>query len=159
MTNKEIYDQIVDLTRKVATTCVGTKIVETAKTGEINKVIEVFETFKSQNSELYQAILKFKEEYEKAGTPEIFAKEDTNEEESLYKYDSKEIDIFNLYILLFIAEINDANLFKDLEIAIDQLEEQKHSKMAKHFEYYGPEYPCYAMLVTIFSKNPDIATE
>lgn len=154
MTNKEIYDQIVDLTSKLAATGVGAKIVEAAKTGNAKNVEEVFEAFKKED-DLYQTILKLKEEYEKAETPKIFAKEDANvEPKNLYKYDSKKIDIFNLYILLFFAEMNDADLFKDLEVAIEQLKEQKHPKMAEYFENYGPEYPCYDMLITIFSEVP-----
>ncbi len=151
MTNKKIYNQIVNLTGKVATTEVGAKIVEAAKTGKAKQVEEVFETFKSQNSDLYQAILKFKEEYKNARTPTIFA--ETSKKGVLFEYDPEKIDIFNFYILLFFAEMTDIDLFLDLEIATELLKEKKHPKMAEYFENYGPQYPCYDMLVEIFSEN------
>lgn len=153
---KEIYDQLVEFTSKVKTTNIADKIVKAAKTGNSSKVKDVFDNFKSEQADLYEKIQTFKKSYEDAGKPTIFARSsDVADGKKTLAYDSGELDPFHLYIFFFVSEILDEDVFEEVLILAEALDETGHPKMADYFYRVVPEYPCYDMLVKIFFKKEE----
>lgn len=151
---KEFYDQLVELTAKVNSTNVADKIVKAAKTGNSAKVKAVFDTFKKEHFDLYAKTQTFKKSYEEAGKPTIFARSsDVADGKKLFAYDSEKLDPYHLYIFFFVSEIQDDDIFEEVLVLADALDEKGHPKMANYFYRVVPEYPCYDMLVKIFFKK------
>ena len=151
---EEFYKQIIELTSEVKMTEVSKKIVEAAKSGNATEVESVFDGFKSERKELYEKIVAFKKSYEEAEKPTIFARtSEVANSKNLIVYDSETLDPFHLYIFFFISEILDEDVFEDVLVLAEALDDTGHPKMADYFYRVVPEYPCYDMLVKIFSKK------
>ena len=117
MTKQEIYEQIVQLTSELHATNVAEKIFSAAKEGDPKKVEEVFETFEKEYPDLYARIVELGEEFEELQeksvgfiNPCIFGTEE-DASKGIYVLNTDKIDSVSLYVLMFLADIDDFNLF------------------------------------------------
>lgn len=137
---KHIYDEIVWLTAQIAASNVGMELVEAAKTGDIEKVKNVLETFKKEYSVLEMQIEEISNFHLSLGDPHIFAENDEEcNKEILFKFDSEKIDIFNLFIFFWLSDIDPGDAFKNEDYAIKLLKEDGHPKMAEYLDIWGTD--------------------
>lgn len=145
-----MYNEIVFLTAKIEATGLATKAIKTAETGDSLKVNEVFENFKNENSKLYERIITFKKNYEKAGKPTIFAEFEENIDEiNMFEYDSSKIHPLNFYFFVFVTGLKETDFFEEFKVLIDSLEKE-YPKFATYFWNKEIKYPVGETLVKIF---------
>ena len=170
MTKQEIYEQVVFLTAELNSKSFAKNIFDTAKEGDSKKVEEVFETFKKENPDLYQKIVKLGKEYtqlwKKCNVFEvahIFGSTENNEE-GVHILDIEKIDSLSLCALMFLAEIDDYYMFqwdcKSYKIFVDTIATAGYTELMAFLIYHSwidyigedtEEYSnIYELLVAIF---------
>lgn len=139
MTKQEIYENVVQLTAQLKVTNVAVEIFETAKTGDVKAVENVFERFKNEKSELYQRIVAFGEEFDEmivtGREGEIFGEEE-DIEEGIYVFDPEKIDALSFYALTFFGNLDEIFFFAEWEYDVhpflQALEESGYEEVSNY---------------------------
>ena len=112
------YNEIKDFCEAIGHLNLPIKFIIAAK-GQKNdsKLIQMFEEFKGENSELWKRMSEFYDAYSRIRRPQIFYGEYTGQgkEKGLFKYDPKEIDPVNLCFLFIFGNgaIDDDDVFEN----------------------------------------------
>lgn len=167
MTKQEIYEQVVHLTSELHTVGVAEKIFSAAKTGDASNVESVFETFKKENTELYERIESFGHKFNKfiEGNESRRDGEIFGEEECVTAFDANVVDAPSLYTLTFFANIMEIYIIdwttRSSDAFVEAIREAGYEKMAvfieteswqHHIGKKDKEYDnLYELLIAIFN--------
>ena len=129
-TKTHFFNEIKTFCNEIGRLNLPSKFIKAAKGKNAeNKILQIFEEFKQENSELWEKMSEFYQIYPKLRDPHIFYGEYTEQgkERGLFKYDPKEIDPINLAFLFVLGEgaIEDDDVFEnylDFVIEIEKVE-------------------------------------
>ncbi len=116
MTKKEIYEQVVELTAKLAQTKVAERIFGAATEGNVAKTQQIIDSFPENYPELSQKIVSFGQKFNKFVTAyeadelEIFGKE-ADEANGVFVFDTSIIDVLSFYVLNILGHMNEVYFF------------------------------------------------
>ena len=151
MTNRQLYDLLVDMTERVQQTGFPRKMMKAAKTGKPQKVRKVFHRFRKQNYRLYKKIQKLRD----FPFPEIFvsAPEDADGENTF----SFSMSAIALYAVLFLAKRaeDDAELVDWMHVFTNKLEQEGYKKLGDYVknDYITDPYPYDQFLASLYKRT------
>ena len=129
-TKTHFYNQIKTFCNEIGQLNLPSKFIKAAKGKDAeNMILQIFEEFKQENSELWEKMTEFYQIYPKLRDPHIFYGEYTEQgkEKGLFKYDPKEIHPINLAFLFILGEgvVEDDDMFEnyiDFVVEIEKVE-------------------------------------
>jgi len=126
---QEFYEEIKFIAAEIGVRDIPPRFIEVAKEKDEEKLNELFEGFKEENSDLWERMQNLYSEYEASGRPTIFDVGD-------FIYDPTEINPINLcFIFLFSNEVmDDYDTFAECKVLQEYLNDYNYPEIAKYLE-------------------------
>lgn len=165
MTKQEFYEQVVQLTAELSSTGIAKKIYDTAKTSDAKDIEAVFESFKKENSELYQRLEDFGIRLNASMMPlyriDYYS---FGEKKDYLVFDPKEIEAISFYALLIFAKIEcGTEIFKEGSTSyckyIEAIRESGYPELAEFIDkeyYWFLQLLCNEYYPTIYKLLADV---
>ena len=126
---QEFYEEIKFIAAEIGVRDIPARFIEVAKKKDEEKLNELFEAFKEENSDLWERMENLYSEYKAEGSPTIFDVGD-------HLYDPTEINPINLcFVFLFSNDVmDDCDTFVEYGVLQQYLNDYNYQEIAKYLE-------------------------